>query len=56
MFGDQCVRFVSFPCYLARLDFDWLWDVLMAPRERDLCVLFLSGVLEAEGEGDVGEV
>ena len=28
----------------------------MTPREGDLCVLFLGGVLEAEGEGDFGEV
>jgi hypothetical protein len=53
---DQSVGFVWAISYLARFDFDWLWDVLVTPREWDLRILFLAGVLEAEGEGDFGEV
>ena len=56
MLDDHGVGFVWALSNLARFDFDWLGDILMAPREWDLCVLFLGGVLEAEGEGDFGEV
>lgn len=56
MLDDQSVRFVSPASDLACFDFDWLGDVLVVPRGRDLSVLFLGGVLEAESEGDVGEV
>ena len=56
MLDDQSVGFVWAISYLARFDFDWLWDVLVTPREWDLSILFLGGVLEAESEGDFGEV
>ena len=56
MLDDQSVWFVSAASDLACFDFDWLRDVLVTPRGGDSSVLFLSGVLEAEGEGDVGKV
>jgi hypothetical protein len=55
MFNNQRVRLVSLAVDVARLNLNWLRNVLVIPRGRDLSVLFLGGVLETKGKGDVGE-
>ena len=56
MLDDQSVGFISATSDLAGFDFDWLRNVLMAPRKWDLRIFFLGGVLETKSKGDVGEV